>query len=79
LGIKEPRREGEHPPPASAEDKNMWSYTSTSPYVFMARRSIKQRDNRIFAFSCRSVDEYSDGETNQYIRVTFSGLTGISD
>jgi hypothetical protein len=79
LGIKKPEREGEHPPPSSAEDKTMWSYTSTPPYMFTVRCSIKQRDNRIFAFICRSVDGYSDGQTDQYIRVTFTGVTGLSD
>jgi hypothetical protein len=29
LGIKRPGREADHPPPASAEVKNAWSYTST--------------------------------------------------
>jgi hypothetical protein len=30
-GIKRPRREGDHLRPSSAEVKNAWSYTSTSP------------------------------------------------
>jgi hypothetical protein len=29
-------REANHSPPASAEVKKMWIYTSTSPYAFMA-------------------------------------------
>jgi hypothetical protein len=57
----------------------MWSHTSTLTYVFMARCSIKQKDNHIFAFICRSVDGHNDGQTDQYVRVTFSGATGISD
>jgi hypothetical protein len=35
-GVKLPRREADHSPPASAEVKKMWIYTSTPLYVFMA-------------------------------------------
>jgi hypothetical protein len=35
-GIKRPGSEADHPPPASAEVKKMWIYTSTVPYTFMA-------------------------------------------
>jgi hypothetical protein len=35
-GVKRPGREAEHSPPASAEVKKMWIYTSTPTYVFMA-------------------------------------------
>jgi hypothetical protein len=31
-----PGREADHSPPASAEVKKMWLYTSTPPYAFMA-------------------------------------------
>jgi hypothetical protein len=31
-GIKRPGREADHSPPAGAEVKKMWTYTSTSPY-----------------------------------------------
>jgi hypothetical protein len=34
-GVKRLGREGDHSPPASAEVKKMWIYTSTSPYAFM--------------------------------------------
>jgi hypothetical protein len=44
-GIKRPRREADHSPPSSAEDKNAWSYTSTPQYVFMAWCLIKRRDS----------------------------------
>jgi hypothetical protein len=33
--VKLPGREADHSPPASAEIKKTWLYTSTSPYVFM--------------------------------------------
>jgi hypothetical protein len=35
LGVKQPGLEGENSPPASAEVKKMWIYTSIPPYVFM--------------------------------------------
>jgi hypothetical protein len=34
-GAKRPVREADHSPPASAEVKKMWIYTSTPPYAFM--------------------------------------------
>jgi hypothetical protein len=36
LGVKQRGREADHSPPASAEVKKMWIYTSTPPYAFMA-------------------------------------------
>jgi hypothetical protein len=35
-GVKRPGREADHSPPASAEAKKMWIYTSTPPCTFMA-------------------------------------------
>jgi hypothetical protein len=34
-GLKRPEREADHSPPSSADVKERWIYTSTSPYVFM--------------------------------------------
>jgi hypothetical protein len=34
--VERPGREADHSPPTSAEVKNTWIYTFTSPYVFMA-------------------------------------------
>jgi hypothetical protein len=34
-GVKRPGREADHSPPASAEVKEMWIYTSIPPYAFM--------------------------------------------
>jgi hypothetical protein len=34
LGVKRPGREADHSPPSSAEVKNAWSYTPTSPVCF---------------------------------------------
>jgi hypothetical protein len=35
-GVKRPKLEADHSPLASAENKKIWIYTSTPPYVFMA-------------------------------------------
>jgi hypothetical protein len=40
---KWPRPETDQSPPLTAQDKSAWSYTSTSPYVFMAWFLIKHR------------------------------------
>jgi hypothetical protein len=34
-GVKRPGREADHSPPANAELKNIWIYTSTHPYAFV--------------------------------------------
>jgi hypothetical protein len=36
-GVKRPGREADHSPPAIAEVKKMWIYTSNTPYAFMAQ------------------------------------------
>jgi hypothetical protein len=46
-GIKRPGREN-NLPPSSDEDMNTWSYTSSKPFVFIARRLTKHKDK--FAF-----------------------------
>jgi len=35
-GLKRPAREADHLPLSNAEVTNVWSYTSTLPYMFMA-------------------------------------------
>jgi hypothetical protein len=35
LGVKQPRDEANHSPSSSAKVNNAWSYTSTTPYIFM--------------------------------------------
>jgi hypothetical protein len=35
-GVKQQGREPDHSPPATAEVKKMWIYTSIPPYAFMA-------------------------------------------
>jgi hypothetical protein len=42
-GVKQPGREANNSPRSSVEIKNTLSYTSTSPYAFMAWYLIKQR------------------------------------
>jgi len=41
-GVKRPGHEANHSPPANAEVKNAWSYTSIPPHVFTAWCLIKQ-------------------------------------
>jgi hypothetical protein len=36
IGLKRQGREADHSPPASADAKKMWSYTSTPAYYLMA-------------------------------------------
>jgi hypothetical protein len=50
LGIKRPGVEADHSHPSSAEFKNVWSYTSTPQYIFMAWCLVKHRDNFTFTF-----------------------------
>jgi hypothetical protein len=42
--VKRPGREAEYSPPAAAELKSEWIYTSTSPYIFKAWCLIERRD-----------------------------------
>jgi hypothetical protein len=43
-GVKWPGREAHHSPPSSAEVKNVWSYTFTPQYVFIAWCLVKYRN-----------------------------------
>jgi hypothetical protein len=42
--IKRLGRDAYHSPPSSIEVNNTWSYSSTSPYVFMALFAVKRRE-----------------------------------
>jgi len=42
--VNQPGCEAEYSPPSSTEVKNMWSCTSTSPYVFIALCLMKHKD-----------------------------------
>jgi hypothetical protein len=48
-GIKRQGSEADHSPPASAEVKEMWIYTSTPPYSFMSLCLVRHKDNFTFA------------------------------
>jgi hypothetical protein len=48
--VKRAVREADNSPPSSAEVKNVWSYTSTPQYAFMAWCLVKQRNNFTFTF-----------------------------
>jgi hypothetical protein len=50
-GVKQQEREADHSPPSSSEVRNMWSYTSTNPYLLMAWYSVWHRG---FTF-CRPI------------------------
>jgi hypothetical protein len=52
-GIKRPGREANHSPPSSAEVKNAWGHTSTSPYAFMEWCLMKPSDT----FTCPFIDQ----------------------
>jgi hypothetical protein len=44
LGVKRADREADNSPPSSAEIKNMWSYTSIPPNIFMSWCLVKHMD-----------------------------------
>jgi hypothetical protein len=50
LGVKRLGSEADRSPPSSAEIKNAWSYTSTSP---IRLHGVVQRDNFTFTFRRR--------------------------
>jgi hypothetical protein len=43
-GGKQPGHEAEYTPPSSAEVKNVWSYISTSPHIFMVWCLVTHKD-----------------------------------
>jgi len=53
-GVKQPGHKDDCSPPSSTKVKNMWSYTSTPQYVFMAWCLIKHRDNFTFNLPLKS-------------------------
>lgn len=50
LGEKRPERQTEHLLPSSAEDKNAWSFTSTSA-ILLHGMVLWHRDNFIYLFN----------------------------
>jgi hypothetical protein len=50
--VKRPRLEVDHSLSSSADVKDTWSYTSSTPYVLVAWYLGKRRDNSTFAFAC---------------------------
>jgi hypothetical protein len=84
LGVKRPRREADHSPPSSAEDKNAWSYTSTPQYAFMAWCLLKHRDNlkqnenmsmQMREIWCRLYPPYSSMLRTLFLKQTKSAFT----
>jgi hypothetical protein len=61
LGIKRPGREADHSLPSIAEVKDVWRYTSTPQYAFMAWYLVKHRDNFTFTFvEIVNIDDVSE-------------------
>jgi hypothetical protein len=48
----------DHSPPSSAEVKNVWSYTSIHPYVFMVWCLVKDRDKFTLPLPSRNIIEW---------------------
>jgi hypothetical protein len=62
LVLNRPGLEGDHSTLSNAEVKNLWSYTSTPRYVFMALCLVKYRDNFTFYYPYFiRKDELNDG------------------
>jgi hypothetical protein len=55
LGVKRQGRQADHSPPSSAEVENVWSCTSTPPYVFRAWCLIKHSDNLTFTLTFHQI------------------------
>jgi hypothetical protein len=51
LGVTRLGREADHSPPASAEVKKSWVYTSILLYSFMAQCLVKHRNSFTFTFT----------------------------
>jgi hypothetical protein len=47
-GVKRSGCKADSLPPSSSEVKNAWTYTTTSPYIFMVRYIIRNKDNNLF-------------------------------
>jgi hypothetical protein len=54
-GVKRPGREVDHSPPASAEIKKMWIYTSTPPCALMAYCLISYAQGQLYLFHLYNV------------------------
>jgi hypothetical protein len=82
LGVKWPGQEADHSLPSSAEDKNVWSYTSTPPICLMAWCS-SEAQGQLYLYQLPSRDVVREvksrklwasciawtGETNAYINL----------
>jgi len=62
--LKRYTHEAHHSRSASAEVKNAWSYTSTTPHVFIAWCLVKHRDSFTFYTSCNKRWTERDGFMN---------------
>jgi hypothetical protein len=67
-----PRREADHSPPSSAEVKNVWSYTSTPHYVFMAWCLVKHFNLNLY-LAC----SYKTSGTITELHLRFQTVNGL--
>jgi hypothetical protein len=63
LGVKQPEREADHSPQSDVQVKNVWSYTSTLQYVFMAW--LKH-----ITFICEQLGKPFKSDTDTYLSAT---------
>jgi hypothetical protein len=54
-GVKRLWGEADHSPPASAEVKKIWIYTSTPPYAFMAQCLIRYAQGQLYLYLYREI------------------------
>jgi hypothetical protein len=63
-------READHSPPASAEIKKIWIYTSTPPYAFMASCLISYAQGELYIYLTLYDDHYENlNSSNTYWKV----------
>jgi hypothetical protein len=67
--VKRPGREADHWPPASAEVKKMWIYTSTPPYAFMAQCLIRWAQGQLYLLPLHIRTEEYRAIENEIIRL----------
>jgi hypothetical protein len=48
LGVKWPGHEADHSIPSRAKVKNVWSHTSTPPYIFLMWYFVKHRELHLY-------------------------------
>jgi len=57
-GLKRQGREADHSRKCSAEVQNLWSYTSTPSYIFMAWYLVKHRDKFTLTYEVLKISDW---------------------